>query len=334
MRQFLFFLCSISSLLVYSQGTFQVLHYTETSGFDHQTRNASLTFFQSIPGITITDDQTGASFSNLNNLLTYDLIVFSNTSGDAILDSSQRSHFEAYMQQGGALLGIHAASDTYRHSTANGTNTGSWDFYAEALGGSVQQNPNHVAGTPNYEISRLSNHPIIQNFPPTWDKNEEYYYWENGYLDTANIGLLEVETTVGPNGLVNSYDSSRLVAWYKTNAFSGKVFYTSLGHLGTNFSSDSLFQRLIIQAVNWCLGRPNSLEENKKSELISIYPNPANDFIEVQNKKDKNSETRIYNTQGQLLKSSSAKRINISDLKTGLYLLNIENSNYRIIKME
>ena len=119
----------------------QILHYTETSGFDHQTRAQSLAMFQDIAaqhGLTVVDDQDGSSFDDLAVLQQFAVVVFSNTSGDAILDPQQRANFEAYINGGGSYLGIHAASDTYRHSTANGGNTGTWDFYAELVGASVQ----------------------------------------------------------------------------------------------------------------------------------------------------------------------------------------------------
>ena len=48
------------------------------------------------------------------------------------------------MNNGGGYLGIHAASDTYRHSTANGSSTGTWDWYAEMAGASVQEGPNRL----------------------------------------------------------------------------------------------------------------------------------------------------------------------------------------------
>ncbi len=180
-----------------------VLHYTETSGFDHGTRDISLAMFQAIAGehgFSITSDNDGASFSSLATLQQFDAIVFSNTSGDALLDVDQRTNFEAYIAGGGSVLGIHAATDTYRHSTANGTNIGTWDFYAELMGGSVQQNPNHVNGTPLYDMSHIGTHPSTSNLPDPWSKNEEYYYWESGYYREDNIPVLEVEETVGPNG--------------------------------------------------------------------------------------------------------------------------------------
>src|SRR5215207_5263216 len=98
-----------------------VLHYTETSGYDHATRDVSLAMFQAIAaehGLSVTHDIDGSSFNSLGSLQAFGAVIFSNTSGDGILDATQRANFEAYIAGGGNVLGIHAASDTYRHSTA------------------------------------------------------------------------------------------------------------------------------------------------------------------------------------------------------------------------
>jgi type 1 glutamine amidotransferase len=230
-------------------------------------------------GFTVDNDSTGQSFSL--DLQQYDIIIFSNTSGDNILDIPQQSNFEQYINNGGAFIGIHAASDTYRHSTANGTNTGSWDWYAEMLGASVQQNPNHVSGTPVYRIDSLLSHPLLAGIPNPWYKAEEYYYWESGYFDSTNIILQKVEQTIGPNSMVNSYDSSRAVTWYKMLPGGAKVFYTSLGHAISNYTSDTSFQRLLSNAVLWACDSTAGIGDDAQEAVISIYPNPATDKINV-----------------------------------------------------
>ena len=265
-------------------GAQSILHYTETSGFDHQTRVGSLAMFQDIAtdlGASVVDDADGNSFNTLAGLQQFDAIIFSNTSGDAILDPLQRTNFEAYIAGGGSVLGIHAASDTYRHSTANGSNTGVWDFYAELLGASVQQAPNHVTGTPLYDLFHEGTHPSTANLPDPWSKEEEYYYWESGYYRAENIAVLMVEETVGPNGLVNSYDAPRPMSWYRDLPDGGRVFYTALGHAASNFTGDALFKAHIRDAMDWILGTQTSLAPAERTATLHIHPVPSNDQVMV-----------------------------------------------------
>ncbi len=243
----------LAPLIVSAQcgGTFQVLHYTETTGYDHNTRNQSLSMFQSwenTDNFVVTSDDNGDEFNSLSNLQQYAVVVFSNTSGDNGLNASQRANFEAYIAQGGSYLGIHAASDTYRHSTANGGSTGEWDWYAETVAGaSVQQSPNHTNQNHNNTMTHEeAGHPTLANVPDPWNKTEEYYYWENGYLSSDFTELLRVASTGG-----NSYDAPRMMAHCNNLAGGGRAFYTALGHSSSNYTNDQNFQNLIHDALLW-----------------------------------------------------------------------------------
>lgn len=265
-----------------------ILHFTRTSGYDHNTRNESFGMFTAICaqiGASLVNDATGDQFSDLSSLLQFDVIVFSNTSGDAILDAQQRQNFETYIANGGNVLGIHAASDTYRRSTANGNNTGTWDFYAELIGASVQEGPNHVNGTPEYAMHHIGMHTSTSSLPDPWVKNEEYYYWENGFLGSENEVVLEVEETVGPNGMVNSYDAPRPMSWHRTVPNGTKVFYTALGHATSNFNDDDNFRAHITDALVWLLDGTTGAQELGENSTF-IFPNPANGTISVRTDTD------------------------------------------------
>jgi len=230
----------------------QVLHYDETTGFDHNTRNESFALFTALGvagGYTVVQDSDGSEFT-IAKLEDYDLVIFSNTSGNGGLTANQQDALEWYIDiHGGSIMGIHAASDTYRHSSANGGSTGSWDWYAETLGGSVQQNPNHTSQNHVAEMFDLIVHPIIDNISFPWEKEEEYYYWENGYLNNDIVEIFEVEETGD-----NSYDEPRPMGWYKTKDSGAKIFYTALGHKKGNFTGDfPMFEQLVEDAVLWLI---------------------------------------------------------------------------------
>jgi type 1 glutamine amidotransferase len=295
----------------------KILHYSETSGFDHQTRAVSIAMFQQLGsqyGFTVDHDSTGDAFSTAAGLQLYAAVVFSNTTGDAILDPAQRLNFESYMNAGGNLLGIHSATDTYRHSSANGSSTGTWDFFAETLGGSVQQNPSHVTGTPFYPVYKTAFHPATANLPDPWLKPEEYYYWDSGYLHPGIYILQKVEETVGPNNMVNSYDSSRAVSWVNVPAGGGKVFYTSLGHAASNFTADSLFRTLIRDALLWMLGMTGAPSFSGEANVAFAFPNPwlVNGTLEV------------------FLKTRQLAEITLEDLSTGILFRKIGTSSFII----
>ncbi|MBK8226661.1 MAG: ThuA domain-containing protein [Flavobacteriales bacterium] len=306
----------------------RILHFTKTSGYDHDTRAASFAMFQSIgaeSGYAVDDDATGDPFSDPATLSQYGIIVFSNTSGDNILNAQQRANFEQWVAAGGSVLGIHAASDTYRHSSANGGNTGTWDFYAELIGASVQEDPNHVNGTPQYALSHASPHPSTDDVPDPWLKNEEYYYWEGGYYGPDNVEVLRVEETVGPNGLVNTYDAPRPMSWYRELPTGGGVFCTALGHAVSNYTSDTIFREHILDALQWLDQLNVHVLEPLGFNQAGIRPNPADDFVQLDRvAADYGTPWQLVDAQSRVhargTLSRGASTISIGSLDPGCYL--------------
>ena len=321
---------------------FRVLHYSETSGFDHNTRQSSLLMLEQMGAqynFIVDDDQTGNSFNTLSGLQEYAVIVFANTSGNNILDSIQRYNFEEYIKQGGSFMGIHAASDTYRHSTANGSSTGSWDWYAELLGASVQRNPSHVQGTPAYKLIKTGLHTSTDNLPTSWVKDEEYYYWENGYYNEDNISVLKVEQTVGPDGNLNSYDSARPMSWYRDLSYGGRIFYTALGHASYNYTSDTDFQNHIRDALLWAAGSPSiGFGKDYDRELFDIYPNPVSTELMLENLPENWLFIEIRNTAGERVLyidkyNRSLNSVDVSGMDNGNYFL-IARSRNDIVRVQ
>ncbi|HPF91705.1 MAG TPA: ThuA domain-containing protein [Flavobacteriales bacterium] len=323
MRNTIILACVAGGFTVQAQ---RVLHFTVTSGFDHGTREVSYALFQSIGldlGITVDDAPTAGAFNDAGTLALYDAIVFSNTSGNAILNDEQRANFEEWSMNGGHVMGIHAASDTYRHSTANGNNTGTWDFYAELIGASVQEDPNHVSGTPPYELMHIGTHPSISNLPDPWLKNEEYYYWEGGYFNPDNNVVLQVEETIGPNGLVNSYDAPRPMSWYRELPSGSRIFYTALGHAASNYTEDALFRQHIEDALIWMLFGTTAISSTNDVRPFTL----VNDGLSVTiSTSQPNGYIRVIDPTGRLMHAASSNghhRIDVGAWPDGIYFFTV-----------
>ncbi len=315
-----------------SSQDFKVLHYSETSGFDHGTRNNSYTMFKEIGQnneFTVDHDQTGKKFNSLDSLQQYEVVVFANTSGESILNAKQRDNFEVYIQSGGALLGIHAGSDTYRHSTANGTKTGTWDWYAETLGASVQRSPSHTSANYNGTIDTIGNHPSTDNIPDPWQKVEEYYYWQNGYFNPGNNVILKVRSTGQ-----KSYDAARPISWYRYPSQGGKVFYTALGHANSNYTNNKNFRNHIRDAVLWAADKNTFVHEANKTSILKVYPNPASKKLYVEIPDVLRKEALIYrilDNEGKIRQTGkwqegfNQSRLNLGHLETGRFYLELVN---------
>ena len=82
-----------------------------------------------------------------------------------------------------------------------------------------------------------------------------------------------------------------------------------------------------------------NLENNKypKSENFKIIPNPTNSFLKMELNSEDNFSLLIFNTLGEKLIEISnyrnMQKIDISNLKNGIYLIKINNSEHKFIKL-
>ena len=259
-----------------------VLVYHETNGFRHGSINAGIAMIEELGtnGGWTTTATAGSEVFAPATLSEYDVVVWLNTSGNGLLTAAQQTAFEAYVQGGGGFVGVHAATDTYRD--------GSWPWYNELVGGIVQTGPNHTANNTNATMDVVGSHPAVAHLGDTWNKDEEYYYWERngGFLFAGNINLLQVRSTGG-----NSYDAPRPVTWYKEYD-GGRSFYTALGHNASDYQSNGNFRTMMQEAILWATGTTDAsfartanvvdkLAASEADSPVAAYPNPVRDQLTV-----------------------------------------------------
>ena len=352
-------LCLISGIVV-SQSK-KVLVYTETNGFVHSSIEAGVQMITSLGnenGDWTTVNSNNSSVFTTNNLMQYDAVVFLNTSGTdeagsdgELLNTSEKTGFENFISSGKGFVGIHSATDTYRD--------GVWPFYNELVGGIVQNSPIHTNSDFNATLTVKGSHQSVDFLggnTATWDKTEEYYYWElnGGQLCPDNIILLEVEQTIGPNGEVNSYDSPRPISWYKTSmTVEGseynniRSFYTALGHNSRDYTDDSNFKDHIKNAILWSLYESTLGTLEVDLNDFKIFPNPASDVVEIHFSKGIDDlSLSVYNTLGEEMfktdmisanLNSELFTVDLSNFSQGVYLFsfntNTTSKTYKVVKL-
>jgi hypothetical protein len=81
--------------------------------------------------------------------------------------------------------------------------------------------------------------------------------------------------------------------------------------------------------------RPLSLinsDENTALELL-MYPNPVEDILNISSSVNTNTSFKIYDVKGQQLKSGKlAKEINVSNLPSGMYIIEVNDGQKSISK--
>lgn len=77
---------------------------------------------------------------------------------------------------------------------------------------------------------------------------------------------------------------------------------------------------------------PTTSIANNSTKAITVSPNPASDFITLEGE---NGLIRIYDMKGRMVFSHDAKtneHINISTLKTGIYVLKTDSQSFKLVK--
>ncbi len=84
------------------------------------------------------------------------------------------------------------------------------------------------------------------------------------------------------------------------------------------------------------IGGTIGVKETNTDNNISVYPNPAKDFVKVSTDNGQQTTVKIYNTLGMLVEefemNSDEIEINVSDYKSGIYFINISNEEYNVTK--
>jgi uncharacterized protein len=334
MKKLIFFLVIFLSLQLQAQQ--KVLVFTKTNGFKHGSIGAGVTMITELGNsnkLWNTTQTNDANDFTATNLAKYKAVIWCNTSGDNLLNDSQKKAFENFIKNGGGFVGIHAATDTYRD--------GSWPFYNKLVGGIVQTGPNHTSNNFNATMTVLKSHPTVDFLGKTWKKGEEYYYWKNngGYLFPGNINLLRVESTG-----TKDYDEARPISWYKEFE-GGRSFYTALGHNDSDYKSNTNFRKHVEEGIKYAIGGKtlSSPDVDNFSNKFKISQNPVQNTLIINFiDKTKVSKVSIYSLKGNLISkkeiidTATSIEFDVEDLASGVYFVTLENasqkSNLKFIK--
>jgi type 1 glutamine amidotransferase len=191
------------------------------------------------------------------SLKNYDAVLFLSTTGD--LPIPDPDGFLNWIKNGGAFIGIHAASDTFHH----------WPGFIEMLGGEFDHHdPRHQTVDC---LNQDPTHPATAPLPKVWTITQEEVYQFKKYSPTNVHDLLILDKKPQAPYTPGHYP----VSWCKDYG-KGKVFYTSLGHREDLWDTDpnirdrknsedisKNYQAHILGAIEWALGLKTSGEAKK-----------------------------------------------------------------------
>jgi type 1 glutamine amidotransferase len=169
------------------------------------------------------------------------------------LPADQVALMEAYLQSGKPIMGFRTSTHGFNYP--KGSPLEAYNAFAERAfgappgwgGKSQHTHYGHNASTDVSIIPTASKHPILKGVNPNFHVRSWLYRVLPDYPVKGTDWLL-MGKAVNPDK--SAVDQP--VAWTWTNAYKGRVFFTTMGH-PEDFSVES-FQRLVVNAIHWELG--------------------------------------------------------------------------------
>lgn len=225
-----------------------ILVFSKTNGFRHEeaipAANAMFTDMAQKNGWGIFKTENGATFSPAI-LSRFDAVVFSNTSGD-VFTPDQRNAFQAFLENGGGFVGIHAAGDS-SHAA--------WKWYTDQLIGAHftqhTMKPQFQKATVNVEDAT---NPATEGLPPTWQRTEEWYSFDKSPRGAGTDVLVTVdEKSYNPEGMFGKdlRMGDHPAVWTRCVG-KGRVLYSIMGHQASAFAEPD-YRKLLQGALNWVM---------------------------------------------------------------------------------
>lgn len=223
-----------------SEAAFSVAVFSRTGGYRHAAIDDGLALLRTLGKqhsfrVQATEDPemlTGRF------LMDADVVVFLNTSEIVFDTDAQRERFQAFVEEGGGFVGVHAAADTEYD----------WAWYGQLVGA-------YFDGHPHIQEARLDvvddAHSSTAHLPDPWIRTDEWYSFRD-VRDGLTVLLTLDEDTYDLQDTPTMGDAHP-IAWYHTVG-EGRSWYTGLGHTAASYSEEA-FQEHLLGGLLWAAGQ-------------------------------------------------------------------------------
>ena len=228
-----------------------VLLFSKTTGFRHgEAIDASKPVFSAMAERNnwfVYQTEEGGVF-NKEQLEKFSVVIFDNSTG-RVLNDEQQIALANYVENGGALIGIHGAGDDSHH----------WDWYQNnLLGAKFSHHPlNPQFQKADVMLQTPADTAIARNLPAKWTNTDEWYVFFTQPKGVKVLYYIDGDKIIPNGNLLWISDKNfgmgtyQPVAWYRAVG-TGKTFYTSMGHSKEVWAKPE-FVKLLENAVNWTI---------------------------------------------------------------------------------
>lgn len=229
----------------------KILFYSESDGFRHSVVVRPLTgelshaekIFKEIAtraGYDVYVSQSSHDLRSDQDFARFDAIV-TYTSGNPKIN---REALFKYMRAGGAFVGIHASTDSFKDDPA----------YVKFIGAAFKT---HGSGDQPAVIKiEDTDHPATRMLGEEWTLVDEFYHFDQ--FDKNNVHMLMsvdmAKTNLAPHKM--AADGYYPLAWTRMED-KGRMFYTAMGHREDVWTNPK-FQEHLLGGLAWAMEKPEA----------------------------------------------------------------------------
>ncbi|MEV7805594.1 ThuA domain-containing protein [Microbispora sp. NPDC088329] len=285
---------------------FKVLVFSKTAAFRHDSIPAGI---QAIRELGAANDFTVDTTEDANaftsgNLAQYKAVVFLSTTGD-VLNASQQTAFQSYVDGGGGYVGVHSASDTEYD----------WPYYGQLMGAWFNNHPAIQQATLKQEDRA---HGATAHLGQTWTRTDEWYNYRTN--PRANVHVLQ---SLNESSYSGGNMGDHPITWCHPQA-SGRSFYTGLGHTQESYS-DSNFRTLLLGGIRYAAKATNA-DCRPETGYTTLYNGSTNGWTQAGPGSFTNSDATLTSQGGMGMLWYNAKEFGSYSLKLDWRMTGDSNS--------
>lgn len=213
----------------------RVLVFSLTKSYRHKSIKEGIIAIKKLGAANNFEVDTSESVTSFTkeNLTRYKALIFLNPTGSNVFSDEQKKALKDYINDGGGLVGVHAATDFCFE----------WEWYGRMIGAFFT---NH----PKVQQAKLQlvnpKDKLNKGIPESWLHTDEWYNFKSFNKDVTV--LVKVDETSYQGGKM---ENDHPIVWYHKFE-GGRVFYTGLGHTPEAYS-DELFLKQLLTGIKWVM---------------------------------------------------------------------------------
>jgi len=213
----------------------KVLVFSLTKSFRHKSINEGIIAIKALGANNGFEVDTTENVNNftLENLSRYKTLVFLNPTGSNVFTEEQKQALKSYINKGGGLVGIHAATDFCFE----------WEWYGKMIGAFFTDHPKVQQAK---LVSVSPKDKLMKGMPENWLHTDEWY---NFRAFNPNVKVLVAVDESSYKG--GKMGNDHPIVWYHKFE-GGRVFYTGLGHAAETYTN-ALFLKQLLAGIKWAM---------------------------------------------------------------------------------